>query len=333
MSKKKEKEKELSENEKYNQYFYIVKNDVKRKATGFPNNNPSTTQLKTLSEKILKNIGEKHNDVEFSNPKEIGCDTISTTLTDQNNLVISGNIKERRTPTTKTTETVILTGKNDKRIEGTFSSFGIDNNVADHIIKEVKKSDVYKDSNLDVTIIEKQQSDGFKDLKMLDKARDNAKSHAEMKTKKYCKETKQKIRKIGINKEACEKCHKELKKENVKIKPAKKGTKKVKNWKEEDDNVKVVKKIQRNKQVECKLSWKSSNVKFSKQAIKNNLKDNVKQSFKPGGHVGLISGIILYNTLYKKNLLKIFLVNFNSSLKNFFIFHFRCSRANKYNKK
>lgn len=64
-------------NEKYNHFVYIVKNNPQTDGRVFQQNHPSEETLKKLADNLLRKVGEANNDNEFNSPKEIGCDTIS----------------------------------------------------------------------------------------------------------------------------------------------------------------------------------------------------------------------------------------------------------------
>lgn len=141
-------------------------------------------------------------------------------------------------------------------------------------------------------MVEEKVVSNFDSLNMMDKAREHAKKHAEMKMKAYCKKTNQVLETVGISKEACKDCHENLSSDqNIEFAPKKQGTKTVKNWEEvSEDQVELRRKKIRD---DVELSLFSNNIQLSKKAFKGAVKDNLKNSFKPGGSVGLISGKLI----------------------------------------
>lgn len=292
-------------NDNFNHYKYLVKNNgAQQSARGFDRNHPSRQELEKLAKDIKNGVSVINNDARFRD--DVRNDTIALGVNKRGELVVAGNLKERRTPIdtsdpSKSLKIRVSNAEGKKSNERvTYENFGTrKEDVKNNIVDTVKKSDVYKNSGLRLAVVEEKPLDS--NLSMTGKAYEHASNHAEMKLQRYSKDNKTSLEAVGVSKDVCKSCHSELKKNDVDV-SADHGNKEVTHWRNPDDKKMKVEPVYK-ENVRVKASLGSHNIDLSASGVKNTIKDNVKNSFKPGASVGIISGTIeLIDAIEKDNI-------------------------------
>lgn len=211
------------------------------------NYDPSKVELKHLADDLMSRMQVVNNDPELA--FDAKADTIAVGH-NKGDVIITGNLKERHvTDSTDKDQYVMVKTPGGKKIKMRYADYGITKALSKEILSEVEKSPVYTKSQLNVKTIEEKldPKDNPKIPKMIDKAKDHASKHAEMKMLAYCgKKPDEKLREVGISKEPCKGCYTTLSASSVGMEPADPGTKKVTNWRLVDkDEVEVRGRIDR----------------------------------------------------------------------------------------
>jgi len=125
-------------------------NDPRRK--GFPDNHPSAEKLQDFAKNLLKEVAKRNNDPEFVHDAK--CDTFVVGFC-EGEIIIAANLKERRRTDSKNKlEHTTVTAQDNTIVKVKHVDYGINKDIVDTVVKEIKKSSVYKKSKLNVTIIE-----------------------------------------------------------------------------------------------------------------------------------------------------------------------------------
>jgi hypothetical protein len=287
-------------NEEYNTVNLLVKsNQAILQAKGFPSY-PTCNELDRLAETLNNQHADKY--IHESVRHEKSNDTFAVAATDKR-LIISANRKTRSiaprdTKGQLTGESVRLPLPEGGTTRVCYDDFGLNDKNVSGFIDTVKKSSVYKNSNLDVVFVESTAS--LKD-NMIQNCKTHARDHAEMKSVSHSKKIGENINVMGISKEACNGCHTTLTNKNIEI-DRERADNRVTNW-APDDEIQTVVVHQENRKNKCEANFKfaSHNIDLSKKGLVRNAKNSMV--IKPGGSVGLVSGILqVADTIENENI-------------------------------
>jgi hypothetical protein len=266
----------------------------RRRLQQHKDNYPSGKKLNKLANDLHDFVSQSNNDRHFGNDAK-KADTFAVGI-NGNTILVAGNIKERRgtESTDKTKFRKVKTDDGKKKLA--YENYGITDELAKKVVTHVKKSSVYKNSDLNIQVIEEKMNprDNNNLPTMIDKAKDHTSKHAESKIQASCKAQGDELLKVGVNKPPCKGCHEDLSGQNVDMNPSEAGTKKVTSRRQvTEDDVEVRREFKRREETEITVQVFEVNHNLhdlSAKAVKQNIKANVKNALRPGASVGLISG-------------------------------------------
>jgi len=208
----------------------------------------SPEQLQAIAKGLFEQIAKKNNDPPFVS--DARCDTVAVGLT-KDDIIVTTNLKERRgTDSMNPLEYVKIKDEvNGGRNKATYANYDISEDVADLIVKVVKKSGLTNNGNFGIKVV----ADNFNSIDnpelttMMAKARDHHSRHAETKMLAHCEQEGSKLEKIGISKPACTDCYRDLSDQHVEMRPETPGNKKKTNWENvAKDETKVIRQVDKN---------------------------------------------------------------------------------------